>query len=163
MGEWTQAMTPEERFWGKVDRSGPVHPVLGTPCWLWLGRPNADGYGTFKIGGRTRRYHRVSLEWAIGVIPDGLEPDHLCHTYHPDCPGGPCHHRLCVNPEHMELVSPRENYRRGRNGRRGINHSAKTQCPMGHEYDTREGGRRRCSICRNEAARLRYRSKKVSA
>lgn len=30
------AVLPDVRFWVKVDQLGPVHPVLGTACWLWL-------------------------------------------------------------------------------------------------------------------------------
>ncbi len=29
--------TDEERFWTRVNKDGPVHPVLGTACWLWTG------------------------------------------------------------------------------------------------------------------------------
>lgn len=34
----------EARFWSKVDKNGPVHPVLGTRCWLWTASVMWRGY-----------------------------------------------------------------------------------------------------------------------
>lgn len=44
--------------------------------------------------------YRLTYEWFIGPIPDGLQIDHLC--------GQPS----CVNPEHLEPVTLRENVQR---------------------------------------------------
>lgn len=46
--------------------------------------------------------HRARFEAAHGPIPADLVPDHLCRN------------RWCCNPEHIELVTPTENLRRGR-------------------------------------------------
>lgn len=73
-----------ERFWPKVDKSGP--------CWLWIGA-TTSGYGVFRIDGGTTLAHRVAYAWANGPIPDGFEVDHMCFT------------RGCVNPSHLRLLS----------------------------------------------------------
>lgn len=69
-------------------------------CWLWTGTINRKGYGQFKINYRYYVAHRVSFELAGGVIGDGLQVDHLCYVRH------------CVNPAHLEPVTPSENMRR---------------------------------------------------
>ena len=113
--------TIEELFWSKVDKNGPLpihRPDLG-PCWLWIGAAS-NGYGNLKIAGRTVKAYRVSYEWTFGIIPPGLQPDHLCRV------------RRCVRPTHFEITTPRVNTLRGdtitgRNAR-------KTHCAHGHEY-----------------------------
>lgn len=96
-----------DRFDGKVERTDG--------CWLWTGTVGPTGYG--QIGSDTDRKrmlyaHRVSYELHVGPIPAGLEIDHTCHTDDPECPGGPCLHRRCVNPKHLEPVTTAENQRR---------------------------------------------------
>lgn len=70
-------------------------------CWVWLLSIRPDGYGQYRLDGRPRLAHRIAYERANGVIPDGLELDHLCRV------------RACVNPDHLEPVTNRENTRRG--------------------------------------------------
>ena len=54
----------KERFWTKVDKNGPVHPALGTPCWLWTGsKKRKDGHGMLRINGEPYVASRVS--WLI--------------------------------------------------------------------------------------------------
>jgi hypothetical protein len=63
--------------------------------------------------------HVFAYEQSTGrPIPSGLHLDHLCRT------------PLCVNPHHLEAVTPGENIRRGNSpsaiaARTGI-------CPQGH-------------------------------
>jgi len=76
-----------------------------------------------------------------------LEIDHLCRV------------RCCVNPDHLEAVTHRENILRG-NTFAAVN-AAKTHCPKGHEYtpeNTRihTGGRRQCIACSRAYDRARY-------
>lgn len=71
-------------------------------CWEWTGQ-RAERYGRFYAGDTRERWaHRISYKLHVGPIPDHLEIDHLCRF------------TFCVNPEHMELVTPEENKRRAR-------------------------------------------------
>ncbi|KPC70104.1 hypothetical protein ADL26_17965, partial [Thermoactinomyces vulgaris] len=109
----------------KVDRSGP--------CWIWTAGTNKSNYGYFKVNGEAQEAHRVAFEMLRGPVPEGLHLDHLCHTNDPACKAGDlCLHRRCVNPDHLEPVSKRENIRRGQSG---SNNADKTRCPAGHAYD----------------------------
>jgi hypothetical protein len=88
----------EERFFSKVRE-------LPNGCLQWTGNVDRKGYGYFWLNGKDVRVHRYAWELEFGPIPKGLEIDHLCRN-----PG-------CVNTDHMQLVTNRENVRRG--GRRG--------------------------------------------
>lgn len=77
-----------------------------SPCLLWPGAKDKDGYGFVKIHGRQYRAHRVALANKIGRQ---LQPweivSHLCD------------HPSCVNPEHLEISNVAENNRRARERR----------------------------------------------
>jgi hypothetical protein len=106
------------RFRGKV----AINAESG--CWHWTGRIDRDGYGTHEIHRDRVRYyfssHRLAYRLWVGEIPAGLQIDHVCHSEDRDCGGGvSCLHRRCINPAHLEVVTPSENTRRGRNIGRG--------------------------------------------
>ncbi len=109
-------------------------------CWIWKGSKTNGGYGTFYTG-KTILTHRYSYEMFNGKIPEGLQIDHLCRN------------RICCNPEHLEVVTPLENSRRGLSGLHGNYHNTyKTQCTNGHEFSpentyTRPNGKRNCRVC----------------
>lgn len=142
--------TLAERFWAKVDKSGPVHPALGTPCWLWTAYVEArTRYGHFTIDGRKVLAHRIAYELEVGEIGHGLHIDHLCWVRH------------CVNPAHLEAVTPGENVRRGE---MMLRNTSKTHCPRGHEYTpdnlvARPNGHRDCKTCHRD--RMRGRKKRA--
>jgi hypothetical protein len=114
-------------------------------CWLWAGEWNDGGYGRLWIRGKNHQAHRLSYELHKGPIPDGLTIDHLCRV------------RCCVNPDHLEPVTMRENTLRG-TGPTALN-VLKTSCPAGHLYtpdNTRidARGRRSCRECDKLCSRL---------
>ena len=132
--------TPEGR---RAERR--MEPDSRTGCWLWFGTTTPTGYGQIGVRGKTRYAHRVMYEAHRGPIPDGLEIDHRCRVRH------------CVNPEHLELVTHRENQRRGAVARNAY----VTFCPSGHEYDEANtyhlpDGRRNCRACRRAREAARY-------
>lgn len=119
-----------ERFWQKV--------IITKGCWNWTGADNGTGYGVFQWDDGQRYVHRISYEMHHGKIPEGLELDHKCRV------------RNCVNPDHLEPVTRKENCRR----KPGY-HSAK--CKYGHSmegYNVSVGAYfRRCRACAVERTR----------
>ena len=151
-------------FWAKVTKTDT--------CWLWNGAPARGGYGSFRIKDRTFRVHRLAYELHNGPIQAGLEIDHVCHNQDPSCQAGDnCPHRRCVNPDHLEAVTGRENKLRGRTI--AARNSTKTHCIHGHEFTpenthhikpsrTQPNGGRRCRACRR-AAQSRFRLRRQAA
>lgn len=145
------------------DRLESVIVDPDTGCWWPPQKPNAQGYVRVSVAGVDSRHHPMHVlayEHFHGPVPEGMDLDHLCHTADKSCEGGfTCPHRRCCNPSHLEPVSSRENYYRGRAaGFLGRRQSAKTSCPQGHGYtpdNTRvtPRGSRICRTCHRESAR----------
>lgn len=128
-----------------------------SPCLVWQGA-KSHGYGCVRWERRTQQVHLLVWQWLVGPLPEGLEPDHLCHTADESCPGGDsCPHRACSNEEHLEWVTPLVNSLRGRSP--NARNARKTHCAKeGHPLsgdnlivETRSNGRvvRRCRACSN--------------
>ena len=93
-------------------------PEPNTGCWLWIAGIAGGGYGSYWNGTKKVSAHRFSYEQTRGPIPQGLEIDHLCRQ------------RLCVNPEHLEAVTHRENVLRGDGWT--AHQARQTHCHRGH-------------------------------
>lgn len=134
-------MSLQERLLAKIEKRDGGYT---SPCWFWTGAMFQNGYAAIKAGRRAARAHRVSYETFIGPIPDDLTIDHLCRN------------KSCVNPDHLEPVTNKENFLRAVFPKtHGFNKREKTHCPKGHAYDTQNThitpqGWRKCKICQRQ-------------
>lgn len=144
-----KGLSEADRFWPKVNKTDG--------CWIWQGAVQSHSvpYGYFQlIGKKFISAHRWSYMHLVGPIPKGMHIDHLCRN------------PLCVNPKHLEVVTPQENTLRG------LNHMAdaarRNLCWRGHlleganvETIHRKPPRkphRLCVTCR-KARELKYRQR----
>jgi len=126
------------------------HVEKTNTCWIWKGVKNPNGYG--QASGDSA--HRKIYKALVGPIPEGLQLDHLCEV------------KLCVNPKHLEPVTPRENTLRSEKAPATINLN-KTHCKHGHEFTLKNIYRspqnpqhRECRACRDFAVK-KYLTKKA--
>ena len=131
-----------QTFWDRVSRPSTKHG-----CWDWQGRLSDRGYGVVSTAAGDRRAHRVAFEMRRGPIPEGMVLDHLCRN------------RRCVNPDHLEPVTPGTNVLRGVGS--SALHARQTECIHGHPLKAlasgKTPGRRYCQTCAN-ARRARSRA-----
>lgn len=137
----------ETRFWAKVRKTDT--------CWIWTGKAHASGYSRIATPQGVMYAHRFSYLLHVSPIPEGLVLDHLCRT------------PLCVRPDHLEVVTVRENTLRGVGC--FAENARKTHCPAGHLLEGMnlyvvvcKDGRthRRCRPCNTARAR-EYRQRKA--
>lgn len=84
----------EDRFLRHVSKSEEPNG-----CWLWTGGKTPNGYGMFTVETSTKKTenaHRVAYKLWKGEIPKGVWVLHTCRN-------------KCVNPEHLQLGTPRKN------------------------------------------------------
>jgi hypothetical protein len=105
-------------------------------CWIFQGR-GLGGYGRLRRDGKIWMAHRFFWTLTHGPIADGMTVDHICFV------------TMCVNPEHLQLLTPGDNAARQRK-------TFATHCQRGHEFTpentwtkSRGEGRlaRRCKEC----------------
>jgi len=131
-------ITPEERFFSHVEQVGD--------CWRWTAFRQPDGdYGKFYLDGQCLLAHRWSYEFLRGEVPAELQLDHLCRN------------TSCVNPWHLEPVTPFVNVVVRGTGISARN-ARKTHCLRNHEFTVAntyvtKKGQRYCRAC----MQIRYR------
>jgi hypothetical protein len=116
-----------------------IIPEPNSGCHIFLGDLNEKGYGRFSHGRLGQRpAHQVALDIAGRPRPPGLEPHHTCQI------------RCCVNVDHLEYVTHRENLLRSITTLPSIA-VAKTHCPAGHPLSglnlAIKNGKRMCREC----------------
>lgn len=143
-GSHTRRCSTECRFLALVE--------MEPGCWTWTGSQDGKGYGQMKLLGLSPvKAHRISYELSVGPIPEGMQLDHLCRN------------RLCVNPDHLEPVTNRENTMRGMapsviTHRTGLCHRGHS---MEDAYGPRQDGSYTCRPCMNERSLRYYHARKA--
>lgn len=113
-----------------------AHVDIGD-CWVWTGA-RTYGYGRVMVEGRSALVHRWVYENLVDDIPEGHHLDHLCRN------------KPCCNPDHLEVVTPLENTRRGSGD------YTRGTCKHGHpaKYRRRAPTQTYCLMCRTIRKRV---------
>lgn len=136
----------------KIMISADQSSTNGSACWEWTGAVQSSGYGSMTDGrGGSKLTHRAAYEQLVGKIPSGLTIDHLCFN------------KLCVNVDHMEVVTIAENNRR--------KSARQTHCKQGHELvgenlriaKRRDWTQRVCVTCQRAWGRASERRARANA
>lgn len=114
-----------------------------TPCWIWIMFSREKSYGQRTVNGHVLGAHIAAWETVNGLVPKGKQVHHKCRV------------KLCVNPDHLEALTPKEHGQR--------HNDKRICCKRGHPFDkentywTNRG--RYCRTCK--AARSREWHRKV--
>jgi hypothetical protein len=112
--------------------------IQNDECLDYTGAINNSGYGKFWYLGRTDYAHRVSFIIDRDSIPEDKQIDHKCRN------------KICINPRHLSLVTPKQNIERSMKYRNVKSITESSLCPKGHikAHNTTKSGH--CKTCKNE-------------
>jgi len=118
----------DEKFWLRVNKTDT--------CWLYTGPAKSGSYGRYwDVNAKKSQWtHRYAWTLLKGKIPYGMELHHKCLI------------KICVNPDHLELVTRASHPDTANNIQKN-----KTHCNHGHKFTPENTriyrGHRRCKTC----------------
>lgn len=90
-----------DQLFEEIERNVIKDPETG--CWLWQkghsGSGRGGGYGRIYYQGQMVAVHRAVFTLVHGYLHRSQQVDHVC-----------CN-RLCVNPDHLQAVTHKQNQR----------------------------------------------------
>lgn len=143
MNIYTIAQKYKDKIWTKVSKT--------KGCWEWSGRKTSKGYGRYAVYPNKAEYaHRLVWVLCGNTIPKGLVLDHICKN------------RGCVNPNHLDLVTIRQNTLENSDSAPSKN-IKKTHCKHGHKLVLKYESGRKCKECTiiKEKTRVRIKNGKI--
>lgn len=129
-------------------------PEPNSGCWLWMGHvigKTGNEYPILSFNDKHIKAHRFSYQQYKGELIKGLVIHHKCNN------------PLCVNPQHLEQITQKENLLLG-NGKMA-KQKRQTHCIHGHLLEEnnlyiKPNGARQCKVCRRQKAKEKYANSK---
>jgi hypothetical protein len=95
--------TPLRRAYDAGDWAGVIAAVKAdcdirpSGCWEWKRKLHASGYAQVAVAGRSFQVHRLTLQAKLGRPLGKQQAHHVCAN------------TFCVNPDHLQPITAREN------------------------------------------------------